>query len=138
MGRAAIRKHLDACKELVNAPASGGPGSVARAAEIGRCFTEDASVDFGGGTAPITGRETLIGMAGRLESRIADYRLEFADVRVDLAPDEQSADVELTAEFIRREPQPRQTMDAREFRLTMRVVDGEWRIAQVVAVQTLR
>lgn len=136
--RAAISRYLDGCKELVNAPASEGLATLTRAAEIGGCFTEDVRVDLGGGTAPISGRQTLMGMISRLQSRTADYRLEFADVQVQLAPDEQSADVDLTAEFIRREPETRQTRDAREFKLTMRREDGGWRIAQVAAVQTLR
>ena len=137
-GRAAVRRHLDACTDMVNAPLPQGLGGVARAAQIGRCFTEDASVDLGGGTAPIAGRETIIGMIARLQPRTSEYRLDLADVRVHVAPDGKTADVDLTAEFIRRQPESRQTMDAREFRLSMAREEGEWKIAKVVGVQTLR
>lgn len=57
---------------------------------------------------------------------------------VSLSPDEQTATVRLTAEFIRRDPGARQSMDAREFELGMRRDEGEWRIARVIAVETLR
>lgn len=136
--RAAITKHLNECKDLVNKVVPDGIGTVTRAAEIGRCFTEDVTVDLGRGAAPIVGREMVIGMAARLQPRTSDYRLEFADINVQVASDEQSADVHLTAELIRRESGPRQSMDAREFELTMRRDDGEWRIARVAGVQTLK
>jgi hypothetical protein len=136
--RAAIRERLDACRDLANTPASDGIGTMTRAGEIGRCFTDDVTVDLGRGAAPISGREMLMGMAARLLPRTSEYRLEFADLSVALAPDEQSATVRLTAEFIKREPGSRQSMDAREFELAMRREDEEWRIARVTAIQTLR
>jgi hypothetical protein len=136
--RQAIRSRLDAFKDRVNATAPDGIGSVTRAAEISRYFTEDISVDLGGGAAPIEGREMLMGMAARLQPRTSEFRLDFADVNVQLAPGGESAAVDLTAEFIRRAAGSRQSMDAREFKLTMRREDGEWRIAHVVAVETLK
>ena len=136
--RAAVRQRLETFKDLVNAPAPEGIGSVTRAAGISRCFTEDVTVDLGDGAAPIAGREMLMAMAVRLQPRLSEFRLDFADVGVHLSPDGQSADVALTAEFIRRTPGSRQSMDAREYKLTMRREDGEWRIARVVAVDTLK
>lgn len=136
--RAAIRERLNACRDLVNSPAPDGIGTVTRAAEIGRCFTEDVTVDLGRGAAPVEGREMLIGMAARLQPRTSEYRLEFADINITLAADGENANVSLTAEFIKRHPDARQSMDAREFELTMRREDGEWRVARVVAIQTLR
>jgi hypothetical protein len=136
--RAAITRHLNECKDLANKAAPDGIGTVTRAAEIGRCFTEDVTVDLGRGAAPIVGREMVIGMAARLQPRTSEYRLEFADINVQVASDEQSAAVNLTAELIRRESGSRQSMDAREFELTMRREDGEWRIARVAGVQTLK
>jgi hypothetical protein len=113
-------------------------GNVARAADIASYFVDDVVVELGEGSAPIVGRETLMGMAMRLQPRLTDYTVAFADANVRLSPDEQSADVTLTAEFIRRDPNARQSMDAREFRLAMRRVDDEWKIAKVTAVDTLK
>jgi len=136
--RHAIRARLDAFEERVNASAPEGIGSVTRTVEIGQYFTEDVSVDLGDGTAPIAGREMLMGIAARLQARTSEFRLDFADVNVQLAPGGESAEVDLTAQFIRRAAGSRQSMDAREFKLTMRREEGEWRIAQVVAVETLK
>jgi hypothetical protein len=136
--RQAIRKRLDAFKDHVNASASDGIGSVTRMPEISLYFTEDVSVDLGDGTAPIDGREMLMGMAARLQPRTSEFRLDFEDVGVQLAPGGESAEVDLTAEFIRRAAGSRRSMDAREFTLTMRREEGEWRIAHVVAVETLK
>jgi ketosteroid isomerase-like protein len=136
--RAAVRQRLDTFKVLVNAPAPDGIGTVTRAAEISQYFTEDVTVDLGDGAAPITGREMLMAMAARLQPRLSEFRIDFADVGVQVSPDEQSAAVALTAEFIRRAAGSRQSMDAREFKLTMRQEDGEWRIARVIAVDTLK
>lgn len=136
--RAAITKHLNECKDFANTVVPEGIGTLTRAAEIGRCFTEEVTVVLGSGAAPIVGREMVIGMAARLQPRTSEYLIEFADVNVQVASDQQSANVNLTVEFIKREPGSRQSMDAREFELTMRLEDGEWRIARVVGVQTLK
>ena len=59
----------------MNASTKDGLGTAARAAQIGSYFTEDAVVDFGGGSRPIQGRETLMGMAARLQPRTAAFRM---------------------------------------------------------------
>ena len=56
-----------------------------------------------------------------------------------MAPSKETADVHLTAEFIRRNiTTGEETLDAREFTLGMRRVGGEWQIARVTAVDTLK
>lgn len=124
--------------ERVNTHEPEGLGSVARAAEIGAFFTDDVVVELGEGSAPIQGRETLIAMAARLQVRLAEFRLDFTDANITVAADRQTADVTLTAEFIRRDPNARQQMDAREFKLQMRRESGEWKIARATAVDTLK
>lgn len=136
--RAAIRQRLQEFVDTVNRPAAEGLGAVARSAEIGRYFTEDVTIEPGRGGAPITGREMLMGMAARLQPRTSEYRVQLADVSVRLSPDEQTAEVALTAEFILRAPGARRSMDAREFAVSMRREDGDWLIARVTAVDTLR
>jgi hypothetical protein len=136
--RTAIRSRLHDFTSRVNSTAPEGLASVARAAEIGAFFTDDVVVDLGEGSAPIAGRETLIAMVVRLQPRLAEFTLDFADANIQLAPDEQSASVALTAQIVRRDPDARQQMDAREFKLQMRRDGNEWKIARVTAVDTLK
>ena len=87
-----------------------------RSAQLGVFFTEDVDVELGSGAAPIHGRDTIIGMAGRLQPRTAAFRLKFEDVSVMMAPEGETADVHLTAEFIRRSiTTGEESLDAREF-----------------------
>jgi hypothetical protein len=135
---ALIGSRLDSFCDEVNAGAVEGLGTVARAASIGSYFSDDAVVDLGQGTAPIAGRDTLIGMAARLQPRTAAFVLKLDDVGVTLGPDNRAADVTLTASFIRRSVTTgEESMDAREFALAM-VKDGVWRIKRVTAVDTLK
>jgi SnoaL-like protein len=135
----AVRQRLDALLTLVNTTTSDGLNHVVRAAEIGSYFTDDVLVDLGQGTAPIQGRETLVGMAARLQTPTSAFRLQFDDVGVEVANGEQAADVSLTASFIRRSTAAGEdAMDAREFALALKRVDGVWQIARVTTVDALR
>lgn len=136
---AAVRARLRAFSDSVNRSTVDGLGPEARGAHLGTFFTEDIDVDLGQGTAPIRGRHTVIGMAERLQPRTAAFRLQFEDVSVAMAPSGETADVHLTAEFIRRSiTTGEESLDAREFTIGMRRVGGEWQIARVTAVDTLK
>ena len=136
---AGVKSRLQAFSEMVNRSTIDGLGPEARAVQLGEFFTEDVDVDLGQGTAPIRGRGTVTGMAVRLQPRTAAFRLHFEDVSVVMAPDGTVADVHLTAEFIRRSiTTGEESLDAREFMLGMRLVAGEWQIAKVTAISTLK
>jgi hypothetical protein len=112
---------------------------VARAAQLSMYLTEDIEVDLGQGAVPIRGRATIVGMAERLQPRTAAFRLHFEDVTVSVDPGGQTASVHLTAEFIRRSfTTGEESLDAREFSLSMRRVGGDWQIATVAAIQVLK
>lgn len=135
----AIRSRLDALRAEVNASTVDGRGTAARSAEIGTYFTEDAVVDLGGGAVPIRGRDTLMGMLGRLQPRTAAFRLELDDVGIELVPGGTAADVLLTASFVRRIISTgEESRDAREFALVLLKSDGVWRISRITAIDTLR
>lgn len=134
---AAIRRRLASLTTSVNAPAGRGLGAVAHAAEVGGYFTDDARIELGPGTTPIEGRTMLIGMATRLQPRLAAYELVIDDVGVELTGDT-TADVQLTARFIKRSGPTEDSLDAREFALKMTRADGTWRISRLSVVQTLR
>jgi hypothetical protein len=136
---APVRKRLQAFADDINASTTDGQGLVARAVQLGSFFTDDIEIDLGQGSAPIRGRETVIGMAERLQPRTAAFTIRFEDVGVAVAPGGNTADVHLTAEFIRRSITPgEESMDAREFALGMRRMNGDWKIARVNVVETLQ
>lgn len=135
---AGIREQLQALKAEANATPTDEVASMARAARIGAFFTDDAVVELGTGSEPIVGRETIAGLAHRLQPRTAVFKLDVADVTVQLRPDGHGADVSLTVEFSRqRVDSGERSLDAREFALVMRKIDGVWRIARAAAVDTL-
>jgi hypothetical protein len=142
--KALITARLNALVEQVNVHAADGLGSLARAAQIGQFFTDDVIVELGRGSAPITGRDTLMALAARLEPRTSGFTVKLADINVLVTPNDQSADVNLTAEIIRKASATPEaasagpSMDAREFAVIMRKVDGEWKVARLTAVDTLK
>lgn len=120
-----------------NASTTDGLGTAARAARFGTYFTEDVVVELGGGSPPITGRDTLIGMAARLQPRTAAFILDFRDVTVTVL-DPARAQASLTAVIRRRViGSDEESLDAREFALEMEKAGGEWVISHVAAVETL-
>ena len=121
----------------LNSGTTEGFGTVAHAARIGSFFTPNVVVELGQGAVPIEGRETLIGMAARLHPRTAAFAVEFDDVTVEFR-DAVHADVTLTAVIRRRSAQAGESVDAREFAAEVINLGGGWKIARVVAVDTLR
>ena len=134
----AVRARLLAFANLVNGSPVDGQGPELRSQQIGAFFAEDVDVDLGQGAAPIRGRDTVVGMAERLQPRTAAFRLQFEDVSVAMAPGGEAADVHLTAAFIKRSiGADDQSLDAREFTIGMRRVGADWQIARVRAINTL-
>lgn len=134
----AIRRRLAEFTQDFNASTTDGVGLVARAAKFGSYFTDDIVIDLGQGAGAIAGRETLMGMAARLQPRTAAFTLELDDVTIDVAPGG-VAEVTLTTLFRRRSVTSGDaSMDAREFLVGMRKLDGEWRVGRITAVDILR
>lgn len=134
----AIRSRLKSLAEEANRPPASGLALAAHAASIGDYFTGDATVDLGPGTAPIQGRDMLVGMVARLQPRTAAYEVRLEDAVIELADDRETAAVAVTISIVPRKPAPGEGPDPREFALTMAKTDGTWRIARVTAVQPLR
>jgi hypothetical protein len=133
-----IRRRLNGFVDDFNEGTTDGLGLVARAAKIGSYFTEDVVVDLGPGTAQINGRETLMGMAARLQPRTAAFTVAIEDLTVTVN-DDGTAIASLTGTFRRKSlASGEESIDAREFALVLRKTDGEWRVARVTAVDTLR
>lgn len=135
----AIRARLEALRKEINTSTIDGLGTAAHAAQLGSYFTDDVTIELGEGASAIHGRDTLTGIAARLQPRTAAFRLDLDDVSVDMVPGAAAADVLLTASFVRRSLSTgEQSLDAREFSLVCRKDGGTWRIARVTAIDTLR
>jgi hypothetical protein len=136
----AIRARIESLRDEINSSTVDGLGTVAHAARIGSYFTDDVTIELGEGASAIHGRDTLIGMAARLQPRTAAFRLEIDDVSVEMVPGgAAAADVLLTASFVRRSLSTQEeSRDAREFALVCRKNAGTWRIGHVTAIDTLR
>ena len=134
-----IRERLDALRTEVNASTVEGIGTASRAAQIGSYFTQDAVVELGEGSVPIRGRDTVMGMAARLQPRTAAFRMDLDDISVELVPGGDAADVLLTASFVRRSISTgEESRDAREYALILTKATGDWQISRITAIDTLR
>jgi hypothetical protein len=121
-----------------NSGATGGISLLARAARIGEYFTPDVVIELGQGSPPLQGRETLMGMASRLQPRTSAFVLEFDDEHVEFS-DPEHGEVTFTAVVRQRSRESgEQSIDAREFAAEIVRADGRWRVSRVVAVDTLR
>ena len=135
----AINARLEALRNEVNSSTKDGLGTAARAVQIGTYFTDDAVVELGRGSPPISGRDTLMGMVARLQPRTAAFRMDLDDVSVEVLPGGDAADVLLTASFVRRSlTTGEESLDAREYALVMTKAGGLWRITRITAIDTLR
>ena len=132
-----IRRRLTGFAAEFNSSTTDGLGTVARAARLGTYFTSDVVIELGQGSPPIQGRETLIGMAARLQPRTAAFELELKDITIERA-DDASAEVAFTALIRRRSfGSGEESIDAREFSATLRR-SNDWQVSHVVAIDTLR
>ena len=136
---AEIGRRLDRLATEINTGVTEGLGTTVRAAAIGSYFTDDVTIDLGPGTEPIRGRDTLVGMAARLQPRTSVFRVQFVDVTPKVSEDRASATVSLTAEITNTSISSReQSLDAREFSFEMAQAGGVWRISRVKAVETIK
>jgi hypothetical protein len=131
-----IRRRVADFTAEFNSATPDGLGIAARAARLGQFFTSDAVVELGRGSTAIHGRDTLMGMAARLQPRTADVTLELTDVNVEIV-DEARAEITLTV-VTRRRGAGEESLDAREFVAEMQYIDGDWRASRVAAVDTFR
>ncbi|MCX8091532.1 MAG: hypothetical protein N3I86_11510 [Verrucomicrobiae bacterium] len=133
-----IRKRLAALAADVSFHGKEGP--MVRAAKIARLlglFSLDAEITFdapGRGVQSLRGREDIRQAALSAQSALSSVTVDFLDVNVTLAPDKQSAVVDLTA---RGRVGSERGAFVQEMKFTFPKIDGKWLIVRVETVRTL-
>jgi len=134
----AVRSRLNALAEALSFKS--GSGTLAQAynaQKVSDFFTPDVEVDVNlTGLQPISihGKDEVMQVALATRSRLTSLKVEFPDMNVTLAPDGQSAKVNLTGKGI--VPGERD-ISAQEFNFNLKKVDGKWLIYHVETVRTL-
>ena len=133
----AIRKRLAELTHLASFGPDEGPlAKVLNPDKLTSLFTPDVAVrlEVYGYAHSFDGRERLRETAMAARSTLTSFKLEFPDINVAVAPDRQSAVVDLTARG--RVPGERDPQ-VYELRLTMQKTGGDWLIRRVETAKTL-
>ena len=118
---------------------SSGEGLLAKAwnaSVLGEFLTPDVqvTVDVPGVQHTISGRDELLQAAVGARSAVSSLTIEFPDIKVTVAPDRNSAVVNLTA---RGKVPGQREFYLQELRLRLTRIKRDWRIQQVETVRTL-
>jgi hypothetical protein len=82
----------------------------------------------------VTGKEELRPAATIVRGHLSSLKVEFLDMNVDVAPNKQTAVINLTAKI--RVP-GEQEFFPQELKVTMKKIDGKWLIRKIETVKTL-
>ena len=132
-----IRRQLDAIAREAS-EASNDPSGFASAARLAMYFTDDVTIDPGGGIEPLRGRETIFAAGRTLRSKTGTTRIDVRDADVRITPDGNAAAVTVTVTVTKDSGSDHETLDARELALSMIKRESVWLITHVTAVETLR
>ena len=133
-----VRRLFKDFADELNAGTTTGFGTLTHLARLSEFIHPDIVVELGPGSPPIHGRETLLGMVGRLQPRTSAFVVEMDDVTVEFA-DPDHGEVTFTAVIRRRSLESgEESIDAREFGAEVVRSGGRWRVSRVVAIDTLR
>lgn len=132
-----IRGRLDDLAETLTDDGAEGLAQVARIARLARYVTTDVTVDLGPTlNEQLQGRDMLVAAAGRVQQTARTVVVEFVDVQVSVTPERGEASTYLTGKASGIDERGETVTDARELEMSWRLVDGEWLIASVRAVET--
>jgi len=133
-----IRKRLAKVAQL--ASIRQGQGLLSRAAsiqELANCFDSMVEITLnwrGRSDHSLAGRDEIIEAAKLAHGQFKTLEIEFLDMNVMLAPDKQSATVNLTAKVTSSD---NRDFQVQEFNVTLKKVNGEWLIFKVETIRTL-
>jgi hypothetical protein len=105
--------------------------------ELANCFDSNIEITVnwrGGSQHTLAGRDGIIETAKLAHGHFKFLKIEFLDMNVVLAPDKESATVNLTAKITSSDESDFQ---AQEFKITLKKINGEWLILKVENVRTL-
>ena len=131
-----IRRQLEAIADDANSITPDLSGA-ATAARLTMYFTEDVTIDPGGGIEPVRGRETIMAVARTVQSR-GKARVDIKHADVTLSSEETSAAVTMTVTLTREPGTSSETLEAHKFALTMVKRDSGWLISHVTAIDSVR
>lgn len=96
----AIRQHLARTAQAASFKANEGPmDQLSNIGAFSKCFSPEAEVKFespGGGSQSLSGRSDLMRAAGMARTMTTALQVDFLDANLTVAPDRQTATVELT------------------------------------------
>ena len=133
-----VRSRLNNLAKTMSFKANSGILSKAYNAEkASEFFTQDIEVDINlAGFEPLAmhGRDEVVQYVMYARAHVKELKIEFLDMNVTIAPDGQTAKVNLTGKAV--VPGDRD-ISAQEFNFKLKKVDGKWLIYQVETVRTL-
>jgi hypothetical protein len=134
----AIQATLARAADAVSSPPGEGDlQRVTRAASLAKCLTADVVVDTGPDGPSVRGREMVVGLVSRLRPAGA-ATLDAADVRLLVDGQAQRATADVLVRVTASGEGNVHSFDATELTVDLTKIDGEWRIARVTRVSTLR
>lgn len=134
----AIRQQLERTARAASFKANEGPmDRLGNIGEFGKCFSPDAEVKFespGGGSQSLSGRNDLMRAAGVARGLASALQVDFLDASLAVAPDRQTATVDLTVRAII--PGDRDFF-VQEMKLYLKKIGRAWLIIRAETVKTL-
>ncbi|MEI6781826.1 MAG: hypothetical protein WCQ21_12995 [Verrucomicrobiota bacterium] len=132
-----IRKRLGELAQAASfSPKEGLIAKAWNASVLGEYFTPDVqvTVDVPGTQHTLSGRDELLQAAVGARSAVGSLSLEFPDIKIVVAPDQNSAVVNLTA---KGKVGGQRDFYLQELRLRMTKIKRDWLIDQIQTVKTL-
>jgi hypothetical protein len=133
-----IRKRLAKVAQLASIqPDQGLLSRGASIQELANYFDSKVEITLnwrGSSQHTLAGRDEIIEAAKLAHGNFKSLQIEFLDLNVLVAPDKQSATVNLTAKVTTADERDFQVQ---ELKITLRKVNGEWLIFQIETVRTL-
>lgn len=133
-----IRQRLEAVAQRVSfTTAENKLTSLANAEGLAAYFSTNAEIKVevpGRDQFIVSGRNQIIQAALTTRSMVSSLRVRFLDISVTVAPNRQSATVDLTVDA---NISDQQDAVVQETKITFRKIDGEWLITRIETVRTL-
>lgn len=134
----AIRQHLEKTARAASFQANEGPfDQLSKIGEFSQCFSPDVEVKFevpGGGSQSLSGRDDLKRVAAGARTQGSAAQVEFLDAIVVVAPDRETATVDLT---VRAGIPGDRDFFVQEMKLFLKKFGRSWLITRVETVKTL-